>query len=409
MKIAIIQGSNAGFFPRFYGLLKQAIEDSGASCKLFVPNSGINKKNVLPNQTIWGTRFNWFLHYHLYKVTGRQDCYSWLSTLDLIQKLKAYKPDVIHLHVILQWQLNLPIFVNYLNNNHIPVVWTFHDCRVFTGGCPYFDEIGCKKWKSGCYECPSFGKYISSKNDNTSWVWNFRRKWISSIDNLTIVTPSKWLANFVSQSFLKNKKCHVIYNGVDLSQFSVPSSFDIRNKYNIQNDENIILGCAIIWAERKGLPYFKSIAHYVNEKYSNRRPHIILVGNISSEDVNELRGLGIKCIGCTETLDELISLYQNASVFVNPTLADNFPTTNIEALASGTPVITFKTGGSPEAIDMKTGIIIEKGNVSDLLSSIDDILQSRVKFSREECIIRSRLFSEQNYYRYVELYDSLVK
>jgi len=406
MKIAILQGSNSGFYPRFYRSLKDAADENGYTTKAFSPQTKVNYHNALPSQIIWGYRLNWHVHHALFQFTGKQDCFSWLSTLDLIRKLKVFDPDVIHLHVILQWQINLPMFVRYVNKNHIPVVWTFHDCRAFTGGCPYFDEIGCEKWKLGCGNCPAMGGYITSRVDKTDWVWQYRKKWISSIEKLAIVTPSRWLAEFVSESFLKDKTCHVIYNGVDIDIFSKPSSFNIHTAYNISPDKKILLGCAIGWSDRKGLNFFIELAKLfaLNGK---TKYQIVIVGTITEEKNKELSSLGIICTGRTKSFEEMVALYQAASVFVNPTLADNFPTTNIEALAAGTPVITFKTGGSPEAVGEHTGIVVEQGNVKELAKAIETIVDNSQQYSSGKCHARSSLFSNDNYNKYIELYRKI--
>lgn len=404
MKIAILHGSNQGFFPRFYKSLKAAI-DAGENneVRLFVPNSGQNHRCVLPNQVFFGTRLNWHIHFHLYKLTGKQDCWSHYDTWDLIKKLNAFKPDVIHLHVINQCQINIPMLVNYVNKNSIPVVWTFHDCRSFTGNCPYFDEIGCDRWKCGCKNCPDKNGQYVSKFAKTEWQWAFRKKWLTSINNLTIVTPSKWLADFVKESFFHEKRVEVIYNGVDTTSFSKQSPFDVYHEYSIDKSQKIILGCAINWEQRKGLSYFENLVELLPANYK-----IVLVGGVPEETKNRLSLKGILCVGRTKTFDELSAWFQSASVFVNPTLADNFPTTNIEALASGTPVITFRTGGSPEAIDAQTGYVVEQKNTVDLLEKIIEFCKQNKEEIKQHCLDKSSLFSLKQYDFYVSLYEEIA-
>lgn len=402
MKIAVIHASNQGFFPRYYDNIKDAIEHNNDLVRLFVPKSGQNMRCILKYQETFGTRLNWFLHYTLWKITGKQDCWSHIDTYDLIRKLKKYSPDVIHLHIINSCCINLPLLVRYFNSYDIPVVWTFHDCRVFTGNCPYFDEIGCEQWKKRCLCCPEDTPYYIPNHLNCKWNWDFRKVIICSIKNLTIVTPSVWLADFVRSSFLKEKKCEVIYNGVDTDIFRTPSKVNIRKLYNINDKDYIILGCAICWEDRKGLQYFKSLVTKLPTNYK-----IVLVGAINNRELDGLREKKIIAVGRTNTFEELKAWYQQASVFVNPTIADNFPTTNIEALSSGTPVVTFDTGGSAEAIDNSCGIAVKKGDIENLTHAIIEICNHPEKFTSENCINRSRCFSKKQYDKYVKLFHFL--
>jgi glycosyltransferase involved in cell wall biosynthesis len=404
MKIAVLHGSNQGFFPRFYRDLKSIVESSGDNeVKLFVPNSGQNHRCVLPDQVDFGFRFNWHLHYSLLRFTGKQDCWSHLDTWSLIRKLKKFKPDLLHFHVVNQRHINFPMLIRYVNKNRIPVVWTFHDCRAFTGGCPYFDEIKCERWKDGCHSCPDKGGIYVKNFENTEWQWTFRKKWFNKIWNLHIVTPSKWLADFVKQSFFKNKKVQVFYNGIDVDAFSSASNYDVYRNYKIDKNKKIVLGCAINWEPRKGLAYFEDLSKRIPSDYQ-----IVLVGGVPQNLKNELEKLGIICTGRTKTFAEMVAWYQTASVFVNPTLADNFPTVNIEALASGTPVVTFKTGGSPEAVDENTGIVVEQGDIEFLKNAVIEICEKGKNAYSNCCLNRAKMFSCERYNDYVKLYHNVL-
>lgn len=398
MKIAIFHAGNSGFFPRYYKAITAAIEKEGDEVALFAPNSGRNSRNKLPHQITWGTRLNWFIHHKLYQLTGIQDIFSICETIMLIHKLKKYRPDVIHFNVINDKIINIPMLVQFINRNEIPVVWTMHDCRAFTGQCPYFDEVKCNRWKTGCGQCPQCESWI----DNTHATWKIRYKWHTHIKNLTIVTPSEWLANFVKESFFQNTPVQVIYNGVDTRGFSRKTNIDIQNIYHLQ-DKKIVLGCAINWESRKGMKYFERLAEMLPENYQ-----IVLIGNIQEDKKQRMIQKGIICTGRTQTFDEMVTWYQTASVFCNPTLADNFPTTNIEALASGTPVVTFNTGGSPEAIDEHTGIVVEQGDVEALRNAIIEIAEHRNLYSYDNCIQQAQRFSNKQYNLYVQLYHEIA-
>lgn len=309
--------------------------------------------------------------------------------------MKKYSPDVIHLNVINDKILNIPLFVKYVNQNNIAIVWTMHDCRAFTGQCPYFDEVDCYRWKTGCGNCP----ICETKIDNTNMTWNIRRKWQTEIKQMVIVTPSKWLANYVKESFFKKYPVKVIYNGVDIDGFSKKVNLDVRKEYCIPENKKIILGCSIFWEHRKGLSYFIQLSKKLCSDYQ-----IVLVGNIYEDKKKELIRNNIICTGKTKTFDELVAWYQVASVFCNPTMADNFPTVNIESLAAGTPVVTFNTGGSPEAIDESTGIVVEQGNIDKLYEAVIKIAENRSIYTKENCIKRSLIFSNNQYDLYVKLF-----
>ena len=404
MKVAVLHGSNQGFFPRFYRDLKSVFESAGNNeMMLFSPRSGQNYRCVLPNQEFFGNRINSFFHSVLFKITGKQDCWSLFSTWSLIRKIKKFQPEILHIHVINQRLINFPMLIYFVNKMRISVVWTFHDCRAFTGGCPYFDEIKCEKWKNGCRECPDKGGVYVKNFANTEWQWNFRKEWFNKIWNLHIVTPSRWLADFVKKSFLNTKHVQVIYNGVDVRAFSSKSDFDIHANYGIAKDKKIVLGCAINWEPRKGLVYFKELASKLSSDYQ-----VVLVGGISQSFMEQLNKLGVICTGRTKTFDEMKAWYQVASVFVNPTLADNFPTVNIEALASGTPVVTFRTGGSPEAINENTGLVVEQGNIEALNNAVVEICEKGKDAYSFFCLNRAKMFSCDRYNDYVELYQKIV-
>lgn len=400
MKIAVLHSSNQGFFPRFFEDLTSAVDKFGDQIVAFAPVSGNNLRRKLDRQILWGNRLNWFIHYRLYKLTGLQDIFSFFSTLDLIHKLRKYNPDVFHLNVMNEWNICIPLFTHYLNKTNKPILWTFHDCRVFTGGCPFFDEIGCEEWKSGCAICPikqNGGSYSVGK---TGLQWKIRKRFISSLKNLHVVTPSKWMATYVKESFLKNHPCNVLYNGVDIDTLLKPLTIDVRNKYGLVG-KTIILGCAVNWEPRKGLVYFENMANKLPANYA-----IVLVGGIPQQEIDRLQKKGILVVGRTNSFEELIAWYQQSNVFVNPTLADNFPTVNIEALGAGLPVVTFKTGGSAESIDESCGKDVEKGDENALYNAIIDVCENTQKYSKDNCINRSKEFSLMQFDKYVKLYHS---
>lgn len=393
MKIVIIHSANNGFFPRFYRELHNSILSSGHKAFLLQPRNGANIRNQLPNQILFGTRLNWYIHHKLYKLTGIQDIWSFWETIFMIIKLIKINPTIIHLHVVNECNINFPLLTWYTRYKKIPVVWTMHDCRAFTGDCAYFDEINCDRWITGCKKCPIKFTYIN----NTHLQWQIRKKIFNKFYSLHIVTPSNWLANYVKKSFLKSHPCQVIYNGVNIDIFQKEYSDKWLDQYNIRN-KIIILGVAGAWEKRKGLDYFIKLAKDLPQHYQ-----IVIVGNIPQKIE--------KIINIPRTNDAyfLASLYQHSTIFCNPTLDDNFPTTNIEALAAGTPIITFNTGGSPEAIDSTCGIVVKKGDYPTLKNIIIYMANHLNQFTRNNCTKRAELFSNKQYFQYIELYTKIGK
>lgn len=322
------------------------------------------------------------------------------ATHRFIEKVREIDPDIIHLHNIHGYYINIEVLFNYLKEANKPVVWTLHDCWSFTGHCAYFDYAGCEKWKSGCYNCPEKKSYPSSLIiDNSQENYKEKRELFNGVNNLTIITPSKWLAEMVEESFLNEYPVKVINNGIDLDIFKSSNS-KFRDNYNL-NDKFIILGVASIWERRKGLQYFKELSNTISDDEV-----IVLVG-VSKNQIRDLPQ-NIIAMERTNNTSELAEIYSTADVFVNPTLEEVMGLTNIEALACGTPVITFNSGGSPECINEQTGIIVEKGNMKALVTAIESIKNNKNIMS-DNCVQRARLFDKNDKFKeYVQLYKSIL-
>lgn len=300
-------------------------------------------------------------HIILAKLTGRHGCYSHFATYKLIQKIKQVNPDIIHLHNIHGWYLNWEMLFEYLKQASIPVVWTLHDCWSFTGHCPHFMAIGCEKWKTGCYECDLYKSYPGCFFDDSSFQYSYKKQCFTGVPNLTIVTPSQWLADLVNQSYLKDYNTVVINNGIDLTKFK-PRASDFRAKHGIEN-KIVLLGVAFDWTPKKGLNDFKRLAEDLPEEYA-----IVLVG--VSEAAAKTLPEKIISIACTQNQEELAEIYSAADIFVNPTHEEVLGLVNLEALACGTPVITYGSGGSPETIDPSCGIAVPSRDYKQLLHTV---------------------------------------
>lgn len=326
-------------------------------------------------------------------------------TEKLIAWLRQVKPNVIHLHNIHGFYLQTELLFAYLKEADIPVVWTLHDCWPFTGHCAYFDYVGCKKWcQGGCHNCKVHAKvypYALFK-DNTEWNYRVKKEAYTGVKNLTIVTPSHWLAELVRKSFLKEYPVKVIPNGINLDVFSP------GNKTGSDGQQtHTVLGVANRWEERKGLVYFEQLAEALPDNY-----RIKLVG-VDKRQARQLRkkykGGKITPICRTANVGELAQIYREADVYVNATLEDNFPTTNLEALACGTPVITFATGGSGESLSAECGIIVPKGDLKALKDKIRFVCEQK-PFTMQACRARALAFDRNARYKdYISLYQEVAR
>ena len=325
------------------------------------------------------------------------------ATDEFIKQIEVIKPDIIHLHNIHGYYINMEVLFHYLKKVNIPVVWTFHDCWPITGHCSYFTFVGCEKWKTQCYSCPQKKGYPASYFiDRSKKNYNLKKELFNSLPNLTLVPVSQWLAGILNESILQNFPIKVINNGINTEVFKPSMISDFRKKYGLK-DKFILLGVASVWEERKGLKDFIELSKLLNSDYQ-----IVLVG-LTKKQI-ELLPKNILGIERTESVDALADIYSTSDVFINPTYEDNFPTTNLESLACGTPVITYKTGGSPEAIDVSTGIVVEQGNINKLVEAIFTIKKIGKQYYSDACVNRAhKLYKKEDRYKeYIQLYNELI-
>lgn len=351
-----------------------------------------------------------YIHYAQSLLFDNHGLNSTLETKHLVERIKEIKPDIIQFHCLHGYYLNYEVLFEYLNNTNVPVVWTFHDCWAFTGHCCHFDFVGCMRWKSGCYDCPIKGEYPKSIGlDRAKRNYRIKNDLFTKTRNLTIIPVSYWMEGLVKDSFFKclpNLSVCTIHNGTNLKifhPFSEKENASIRVKYGVPKDNKVVMGCATPWTFRKGFSDFFRLRMILPNNIS-----IILVG-LSSVQVKEIPA-GIIGIKRTESAHELAQLYSASDIFLNPTYEDNFPTVNIEALACGTPVITYNTGGSPESIDEKTGAICRKGDVDQMGETCMKMLENSSTM-KDECRYRAEFLydSDKCFQKYIDIYESILK
>ena len=301
------------------------------------------------------------------------------ATERFIKEIERYNPDIIHLHNLHGYYLNVETLFEYLKTQDRPVVWTLHDCWAFTGHCSHFSYVGCNGWKNGCGNCPQINEYPKSFSDNSAANFERKRKCFNGVKNMTLITPSNWLADVVRQSFLGDYPVVVIPNGIDLDSFK-PTDLQIREKYGI-GDGKIILGVASAWSERKGLYDFVRLSELVSDDYK-----IVLVG------LKDVRGIPEKIITIPhiDGIEELAALYSSAYVFYNPSREETMGLTTVEAMACGAPVAVYDMTAVAETVDKNCGIVIDNCSVQEFVSHLDKFAE----FDRAQCISRAQNYKK---------------
>ena len=355
-----------------------------------------SQKSSLSNSVKLTTKLYIKFQVLLSRIFGNYGFNSFFVTKKLIKRIEAFKPDIVQIHNIHAHNVNLELLFDFLREKKIKVIYTFHDCWAFTGYCPHFTAAKCDHWKIGCNKCPLRKKY-SWFFDKSSNNYKRKMKSFSGLD-LTIVTPSAWLASLVKQSFLKNYPIHVINNGIDLDVFRPTRS--LLKQHLFSDNKYIVLGVADAWSNNKGLDVFIKLSKKLPDSYQ-----IVLVG-IDKKTKKNLP-TNIFCVERTHNQRELAEIYSIADVFVNPTREEVLGLTNIEALACGTPVVMFNTGGAPECIDRSCGVVVGDNDIEHLHSEIIRICTAK-PYSTDVCTKRAQLFDAKDRFQdYIKLYKSL--
>ena len=347
-----------------------------------------------------GNKFDNYAHVMKTRIFDQHGFGSKKATQEFVNNIKLMNPDIIHLHNLHGYYINIEVLFKYLKEANKPIIWTLHDCWAFTGHCVHFEYTECKCWEEG-----SGNRCIQKRDYPSSWFLNNsrdnflkKRKLFTEIDKMIIVTPSEWLGGIVKKSFLKNYPVKVINNGIDLDKFS--TKIQEKKIDKVFKGKYVILGVANVWSSKKGLHFFEGLA-----KKLNKDEIIMLVGLTSSQ----IKRLPPNIVGVTKTssIEELAILYNFADVFVNPTLEDNFPTTHLEALACGTPVITFDTGGCKESLNEHCGIVLKNKDVESLRHAIDNLRANNLK--QEDCVDRAKDFDKMDKFtEYISLYEEVL-
>lgn len=294
------------------------------------------------------------------------------------------KCDIVHLHNIHGYYINYVKLFKLLKKYNKKIVWTLHDMWPITGRCSH--SLECDGWKRNCGECKNRNIYPTSIIDRSHKELEIKRKVIGAIckKNMTIVTPSKWLANMCKDSYLNKFKIIDIPNGIEHKEIKVPKE-DLRTKYSLSKKDKIILFVAADTKDKnKGIEYVLDVASRCREY------KFISIGKkIENTKLDNFIQMGY--ISDRHKIDEIYSM---SDIFIIPSLADNFPTTILESFANSTPAIGFNIGGIPEQIDGLTGKIVNSISSHELQKNIIDLLENEEMLNKHSIEARNKFLKE---------------
>jgi len=373
--------------------LADILSEQGHECRIAYGRGTVPEKyqNIAVRiGTDWDVRF----HGIKTRLFDRHGFGSRAATEKFLKWVQKYDPDVIHLHNIHGYYINIELLFEYLKKARKPVIWTLHDCWAFTGHCTHYTIAQCEQWKTRCANCTQTGKYPKSAGkSNCTANFEQKKRLFTGVHNLQIITPSNWLADQVRQSFLKEYGIKVIPNGIDLEAFQ-PTKSDFCKKYGL-TDKKIVLGVANVWGPSKGLPDFTELSEYLDEHHK-----IVLVG-LTKEQIRNLPD-GILGLARTNNVKELAEVYSAADVFVNPSREETMGLVTVEAMACGTPVIVYDQTAVPEVVDPGCGFVVKAG---DLKSAADIIIREDYAALSPDCIKKAKMYDKKlNFMKYIDCY-----
>lgn len=379
--------------------LYKAINANGDKC---IVCYGRGKKMNEPDIIKFSTNFEVFIHAFLTRISGLTAIYSPFATLKLIKIIKNFKPDVIHIHELHGYFINISSIIKFLKTNKLKTVWTFHCEFMYTGKCGHAYE--CDKWKYGCGNCPNIYEYPKSLFfDFSRKMFNWKKESFDDYNDLYLVTPSDWLKKRVQESFLKRYPVEVIHNGIDTNEIFYPREYNhLKKRHNLKNEKIVLAVAPDLMDERKGGKFVNELAL----KFINENVIFIMIGVKRSKFK-----FADNVIALPKTLNqiELAEYYSMADVFVICSKRENFPTVCIESLACGTPVCGFDEGGTSETAPGKLGNFVKHGDMDSLYKAVSQMLDEK-QISAECYKFAIENYSrEKMYLKYMCLYKQIYE
>ena len=340
----------------------RSLQQQGHQCVIAY---GRDKANCDDIETVCiGSPLDYKIHGVLNRITDRHGFYSRKATRKFLAWVRNYDPDVIWIHNVHGYYVNLDLLFSYLKESGKQVKWTLHDCWAFTGHCAYFDFAGCEKWKTGCHDCPQKKEYPATMLlDNSRRNYEDKKRLFTGLADVQLYVPSQWLADRVKQSFLGRYPVEVVYNTVNTDIFKpTPGSF--RENHGLEG-KKIALGVASVWDRRKGLEDFVTLAGKLPENW-----RIVLVGLTDSQA--EKMPSNVICIPRTNSPRELAEIYTAADVFVNLSVEETFGMTTLEALKCGTRPIVYAGTACEEVVNQFGGTAVARFDWEALLKAMEE-------------------------------------
>ena len=402
MKVLIINAScGNGSTGRIVADLYQMLRNKGHFCKIAFSHG---EPRMVPYEDTIRVNNKWgyYIHNVLGKLFDRAGFFSRQKTKKFVKIIEEYKPDLIHLHNLHGFWINIDILFKELRKLNIPIVWTLHDCWAYTGHCSHYKTNKCYKWVDGCHACQHLDVYPRSYFvDNSRNNYLKKKVLFTSVDKMTIVTPSQWLASEVKKSFLGKYPVTPIPNGIDLKTFS-RKEFVSRKKFGIPEKKKVLLAVSFVWNKEKGLDDLIELSKKIDkDKYV-----MVIVGLSARQKETLLLPPTIIAIERTSNIDDLVELYSLSDVFLNPSYQETMGMVTAEAIACGTPVIVYDKTAVPEIVDPQSGFVVKAGDITAMKENIEKALDLN-----KECISKCAMKFEKNnqYEKYYTIYKSIIK
>ena len=357
---------------------------------------GRGQKDDDPDAFKFGYDFETMIHALLTRITGLTAYFSPFSTIRLINKIKKFQPDIVHLHDLHGYFLNIGQLINYLKSTSIRVVWTFHCEFMYTGKCA--NTKSCNKFESECNECPLLRDYPKTWFfDFTKFMYHQKKNWFNEFNQLSrIITVSDWLKEKVGKSFLNKFKTDVIHNGISTDTFR-PIPTTINRPLHQSKDDIIILSViGNLDDQNKGYHRLKKISELVE----NSRIRFIVIGNSKKRLLDSNNLFHINKIQDTTILN---SYYNNADYFMILSEYESYPTVCLEASATNTPIIGYDVGGVYEASKSVPNYLFSFES-NELIEFIEKLDGKKNSSTRDNSFLDNKFMIEN----YLRLYQEVM-